>query len=536
MSIATLHTIPTIERLAQPIVPALARPRPPAFSPQRMRRVLQPRSVALTPKKAPEGESALLDELLKDVETLSREGEIMRRPSTSTVFFTVLSSMVLSLISPHTFSPEVTEVLVPTAASIIAVCTTAAEFQGKDSTSDAKEVAAVALARAAQAEAYLARAERAKAIIPAMVGVSATAAASSIVFPILAAGGVAVSPFLIGSCPVVATAAAATGSLGKIDTLAEGLAALGKTDPDRALPSRVTNGPSVRRKVIKQRVVAVLKAIVPSIALIAFLPGEFTYRCVIASSVAAAQVAYSLAEAETICSEVTMKVAAISKSAAQADVFANRAMAESSVLPFTSAIGGVVAVLSAALVEFNPAVAGLVPAVGGIACGVATTAASRSDMDSTSTRLAFRQNNGIRRAAPVPFVPGLFKDIVPAIIGTYLVAAAKKINKSFEEWLESLKQGGTSPEPPQRSLATAALAGETEVATPANTAATSSSSSPSSSGIKIESAFSAETAPKDPSSSTEVNTPTTTVETPARRRKRDRVKDFVRSRLSFSQS
>mmetsp|Transcript_28429 Transcript_28429/g.53258 ORF Transcript_28429/g.53258 Transcript_28429/m.53258 type:complete len:512 (-) Transcript_28429:259-1794(-) len=511
MSMATLHSIPTIERLAQPMVPTLARPRPPAFSPQRMRRVLQPRSVALTPKKAPERESALLDELLKDVEMLSREGEIMRRPSTSTVFFTVLSSMVLSLISPHTFSGEVTEVLVPTAASIIAVCTTAAEFRGKDSTSDAKEVAAVALARAAQAEAYLARAERAKAIIPAMVGVSATAATSCLIFPILAAGGVAVSPILIGSCPVVATAAAAYGALGKVETLAEGLAALGKTDPDRVLPSRVTNGPGVRRKVLKQRVAEVMKAIVPSIALAVFLPGEFTYRCVIAASVAAAQVAYSLAEAETICAEVTMKVTEISKAAAKADVFANRAAAESSVLPFTSAIGGVVAVLSAALVEFNPAVAGLVPAVGGIACGVATTAASRSEMDSTSTRLAFR-NSGIRRAAPVPFVPGLFKDIVPALIGSYLVSTAKKLSKSFDQWRESLKY--EPPSPP--SLTTAAAAASQDAALTATPSAPAVAATASATGIKIQSAIPAQMDAVNEAKKELSEPATPTVETPAR--------------------
>eukprot|EP00954_Amorphochlora_amoebiformis_P012501 977115-Amorphochlora_amoeboformis.AAC.1 len=89
--------------------------------------------------KQMDSNSALLDEILTDISLLSKEGELMQRPSVSTVFYTVLSATLLSIVSPWAFPEAITEVLVPTSASIIAVCTTAAEFQGKDATADAKE-------------------------------------------------------------------------------------------------------------------------------------------------------------------------------------------------------------------------------------------------------------------------------------------------------------------------------------------------------------------------------------------------------------
>ncbi|GAB5369301.1 hypothetical protein AAMO2058_001393300 [Amorphochlora amoebiformis] len=382
--------------------------------------------------KQMDSNSALLDEILTDISLLSKEGELMQRPSVSTVFYTVLSATLLSIVSPWAFPEAITEVLVPTSASIIAVCTTAAEFQGKDATADAKEVAAVATAQAARAEAYLSRAEKAKAIMPAMVGTSATAATLCLIFPALMAGGAAVNPLFVTLCPIISTAAAAWGAAALKETEAQGQLALGKVDSDRIISVREASTPELKEKAFKQRLNSILRVTVPSILIGFLMPGDFIFKAIVSSAVAAVATAYNLAEAETVTAEVTLKVAFIAKSAAQADVFANKAAAESSLLPFTSALAGVGVALAAAMVEIQPVVAGFLPLFGAVASGVATAAGTRAEMDATSTRLAFR-DSGIRKVAPPATIPNLFANVVPELFQAALV-------RGFEISLDSAKQ------------------------------------------------------------------------------------------------
>mmetsp|Transcript_21757 Transcript_21757/g.43670 ORF Transcript_21757/g.43670 Transcript_21757/m.43670 type:complete len:460 (-) Transcript_21757:239-1618(-) len=427
MSLATYQALPAVQPLPTPMYPALATrpkiPKVPAFSRQQQRRkLLKTRSLAF-PRQNTMKNSVLLDVLLQDVATLASQADMLKNKATSFVFFTVLASVAASLVSPHAFDEKVTEVLIPTAASIIAVCTTAAEFKGKDATADAKEVAAVGLARAAQAEAYLAASERAKAIIPAMVGVSAGGAVSCLVFPILTAAGVAVSPALIAACPVVSIAAAAWSAVAKANTMEKGNLALEKVDPD------AIQGRSAKRKPI-ERMKELFLAVVPPTLIAFFLPGDLAFRCVIASAAAAAVVAKDLAEAETVVSEVTLKVSKISKAAAQADVFANRAVAESSVLPFTSAITLAATALSAAFVEVEPAVASLMPAFGAVASGLGTVAAQRAEQDCSSTRLAFKDND-LRKTS-------LFQNTMPELFKGMLISSAEYTGQ-WVQWLA--KQG-----------------------------------------------------------------------------------------------
>lgn len=376
--------------------------------------------------------SALLDEILKDIRTLRKEGGAMRRPSISSVFYTVLSSVLVSVVAPFSFSPQIAEVLIPTAASVIAVTTAAAEFQGKDATADAKEIAAVALAQAARAEAYLSRAEKAKAIMPAMVGASATAATLCLIFPALMASGVTVNPVFVAVCPIVSTTAAAWGATAGVETLAQGLLALGKMKGNRVISVREAKTPALRNLVLKQRLNSIARALVPPFLIGLFMPGDFVFRSIVASAVAAASVAYNLAEAETVVAEVALKVAYISKSAAQADVFANQAAAESSVLPFTSAVAGVSTALAAALVEVQPLAAALMPTFGAVASGVAAAASARCEMDATSTRLAFR-DSGLQKIAPAASVPGLFQTVMPQLLESMLRSAVDIISDSIKD-------------------------------------------------------------------------------------------------------
>jgi len=389
-------------------------------------------------------ESALLDEIMMDIKSLSSDGENLRRPSISTVFFIVLSSVALSVVSPSAFSESVTEVLIPVAASIIAVATTAAEFQGKDATADAKEVAAVALAQAARSEAYLSRAEKSKAIIPALVGVSAMSATLNLIFPAIMASGVVVNPLLIAACPIIGGISAAVSSVACIETLAQGYLALGKISGDRMVSVKEANNRQSRFKALRQRAWGLSKAVLPSILIGLFLPGDYVFKCIVASAWSAVSVAYNLAEAETVVAEVTLKVAFISKAAAKADVFANKAASEAAVLPFTSAIAGVSTALAAALVEVSPVAASFIPLFGAVASGVGASAASRSEMDATSTRLAFR-DSGVSKIAPITRVPTLFGNVLPPLFQSMVKTGADTTAQSLQNLVNLAEKNGQQP-------------------------------------------------------------------------------------------
>eukprot|EP00468_Gymnochlora_sp_CCMP2014_P007250 CAMPEP_0167752380 /NCGR_PEP_ID=MMETSP0110_2-20121227/7107_1 /TAXON_ID=629695 /ORGANISM="Gymnochlora sp., Strain CCMP2014" /LENGTH=562 /DNA_ID=CAMNT_0007637991 /DNA_START=59 /DNA_END=1747 /DNA_ORIENTATION=+ len=480
-----------------------------------------------SPGEATPYNPALLEEIMTDIQTLSREGEIMKRPSTNTVFFTVASAVVLSAISPFTFSEAITEVLVPSMASIVAVATASAEFSGKDATADAKEVAAVALAQAARAEAFLSRAEKAKAIIPAMVGVSATAATLCLIFPALMASGVSVNPLFVATCPIVATTAAAWAAAANMETLAQGLLALGKVAKNRILSVREASTPGLRRLVLRQRMNVILKSVIPPILIGLFMPGDFVFRCIVSSAVAAVAVAYHLAEAETVTSEVGLKVAMITKAAAQADVFANRAAAESSVLPFTSALAGTCLAVSAAVVEVAPAVAGFIPVFGAMASGVAAAASTRAEMDATSTRLSFR-DAGVRRVAPLASVPNLFQSVVPAVFGKLAESAVDIGVNSMKNFLSTTTDRLTGEPPSPISVPTSTTPpAPSNPAAPKETTTTTMKSLPESTGGIPAPVLEPEIDFSSP------NPDAKDMNNPARIRTRDRVKKlFTRNRDS----
>ena len=72
-------------------------------------------------------------------------------------------------------------------AALSAAIGLSAEYVGKTAVSRGKEVAAVTLQAAAESEAILAQAERAKAVVPLCVGLSATASAFALLAPELVA-------------------------------------------------------------------------------------------------------------------------------------------------------------------------------------------------------------------------------------------------------------------------------------------------------------------------------------------------------------
>jgi hypothetical protein len=179
-----------------------------------------------------------------------------------------------------------------------------------------------------------------------------------------------------------------------------------------------------------------VKAILPSIAIGLLIPGEFVFRSIISAALSALVVAYGFAKAEVVVSEVMLKVAFITKSAAQADVFANRATAAQSVLPFTSAIAGVGIALSAAFVELSLGAASIIPAFAAVAAGVGAAAATRAEVETTSTRLAFR-DSGIRRVAPPTTIPQLFGNVVPQMFASFVLTGAQVVTKSLTDFVNS---------------------------------------------------------------------------------------------------
>jgi len=88
------------------------------------------------------------------------------------------------------------------------------------------------------------------------------------------------------------------------------------------------------------------------------VPGPLEFKAVVAAAIAAAQSAYYLAQAEYFLARATDAVALKSRAAAIADTYANQGARSGSILPFTSALAGLCAAATAAVVEILPVATG----------------------------------------------------------------------------------------------------------------------------------------------------------------------------------
>mmetsp|Transcript_40693 Transcript_40693/g.79267 ORF Transcript_40693/g.79267 Transcript_40693/m.79267 type:complete len:549 (+) Transcript_40693:72-1718(+) len=365
-----------------------------------------------------------LEQVLSDIRDLSsRRG--MKGPSMRTVFMTVVAAMATSLVSPYVFTHHVAGAFISGSAATIFAASSSAECQGGKATAEAKEIACVALAKAARAEVYVSRAEKARAIIPYMIGVSASAATFNLIFPGLMKE-IDVNPVFIALWPIIATAAAAVSAGAVVETLAMGLQALGFSPPDRVLSVREATTDEKRLEVASQRLIPVLKATVPGIAVGALYPGAFVTKCILSSAVAAVTTAYAFAEAEAVCGECATRVANIAKASAKAEALANDALAQSAVLPFTSAIAGLALASTAAMVEIQLPIAAVLPMVGAIAAGMSRQAAVKSQQDANDARLAFKDDS-LRKFVPAEVMPDLAWKVIPDITATTVLATAKML-------------------------------------------------------------------------------------------------------------
>lgn len=235
-----------------------------------------------------------------------------------------------------------------------------AEYVGRVAVADGKEVAAAAIGCASEAEGLLANAERAKAVTPLCVGISATSTTLSLLVPVVL-GSVEVSilneVYLV--CPLISVLAAAVCGLALQDTkvFAARAASVGNRRFARSgivgrtwlsAGEQIIGKSTNYRKKWRNFCFSVL----PAPILGSLIPGAtLATKSVIIAALAAAQSAYFLAECEYCVARATDAVAIKARSAAVCDTYANQGARSSAILPFTSALSGLCAAATAAIVE-----------------------------------------------------------------------------------------------------------------------------------------------------------------------------------------
>ena len=181
--------------------------------------------------KRPEPVSVSLQRMKRDMAILD-DVTSSRSQLTNTELFVLTSTVAVAAGSPFVLPVKLVEVLVPSMAALSAAIGLSAEYVGKTSVARGKEIAAVTLQAAAEAEVRLAQAERAKAVVPLCVGVSATASAFALLAPALLGElapklGVQIITEVYLICPLLAALGAAVASLATAEATALASSAVG---------------------------------------------------------------------------------------------------------------------------------------------------------------------------------------------------------------------------------------------------------------------------------------------------------------------
>lgn len=309
--------------------------------------------------------STAIQKLSRDVEFL--DDVASRTPQLTRLEVAVLSAAVLaSAISPTIFDTKVIEVFIPAMAALSASVGISAEYMGKVAVSNGKEVTALAIQAAAEAEALLAVAERSKALLPLCVGIATTASVFSLVAPSLFQDlkvryGFEIMLEVYLLCPLVAVLAAAVAGLASQES--RSLASKAKGIGNRRFASSKSVGRtwmSVAEQVESASKKTTEKwssfafGVAPAPVIAALCPGTLEFKSILCASIAAAQAAYYLSIAEFTIAAAVDSVALKARSAALADTYANQGSRAGAILPFTSALAGLCAAASTAVVELLP--------------------------------------------------------------------------------------------------------------------------------------------------------------------------------------
>ena len=343
-------------------------------------------------------------------------------------FLLLLSTVGVSFFSPYVLTAKVVEVLVPSMGALAAAVGFSAEYTGKVAVSRGKEIAATTLQAAAEAELYLAQAERAKAIIPLCVGISATASAFALVAPALVGelvtrgvtAAITTEVFLL--CPLFAVLAAAVAALANQESNSLASRAMGVGSRRFASAGDVgrtwlsaTEQIAASTERSKDKWASFSLGVLPAPTLAVLCPGPLSFKAIVAAAVAAAQAAYSLASAEYTLAAAVESVAVKSRSAAVSDTYANQGARAGAILPFTSALSGLCAATTVAVVEVLPLVPSVVgeslvcvvfPALGSLIAAAASISKARCEVDAAAataaaTTLADAAPNGRPNRDPI---------------------------------------------------------------------------------------------------------------------------------------
>eukprot|EP00980_Cylindrotheca_fusiformis_P031115 scaffold25830_cov162-Cylindrotheca_fusiformis.AAC.16 len=249
-----------------------------------------------------------------------------QQPQLTALELSLLSLAVAAAASgPFVLGGVLTEFVAPTSAAFSAAIGIGAEYVGRVSVADGKEVAAAAIGCAAEAEGLLANAERAKAITPLCVGVSATATTLSLLVPVLLENIDAnILSEIYFACPL-------TSDVGRQSAVRE----VGAGRKNMAKYCRAG----------KEQVQHVSKEVWRDCG------ADFATKSIIVTALAAAQCAWVLARCENVLARATDACAVKARSAAVCDTYANQGARSAAILPFTSALSGLCAAATAAIVE-----------------------------------------------------------------------------------------------------------------------------------------------------------------------------------------
>lgn len=332
------------------------------------------------------------------------------RPQLNNIELILLSSSVgIAATSPYLVSLKVVEVLVPAMAALSAAIGLSAEYAGKVAVARGKEIAANTLQAAAEAEALLAQAERAKAVIPLCVGLSATFAAFALLVPSLLteltpALGVQVITEIYLVCPLFAVLAAAVASLAVSESTSLCGRAIGVGARRFSTAGVVGRTWLSATEQIEQSVARTQSkwsefalGVLPAPVLGVLVPGPLAFKAIVAAATAAAQTAYSLARAEYSLARALDAVALKSRSAAVSDTYANQGARAGAILPFTSALSSLCAATSVAVVEVLPFFNSVptqsltcvaFPFVGSLVAAAASVSKARCEVDAAAATAA----------------------------------------------------------------------------------------------------------------------------------------------------
>lgn len=336
-----------------------------------------------------------LQRLRQDIDAL--DDEAGRKPRLGPFEgLTLLGSAALAAASPPLLSEKLGEVLIPACALLVAAIGVSAEYGGRVATANGKEVAALSLRSAAEAEALLASAERSKSVIPLTVGCSAAASVIALVVPaLLDQLGMARHTELMLVCPIASMFSSAVAALAELECVTWSKAAQNLGRRRFATRSNVGRSWQSQTEMVfnkdlreRQRWASFVWGISPAPLVALLVRGGLGFKAIVATASAAVQAAYYFASAENAVARATASVAIKARTAAVADTYANQASRISALLPFTSALAGLCAAVATVLVEVQPTVSAIFPTLGALCAAAASVSKACCQADAAAARTA----------------------------------------------------------------------------------------------------------------------------------------------------